>query len=770
MSESKVYVDTNLMNSILDEKLPRRDILKALLLQGIGSLVISFPLAKVTAQIAFRDPTAGPPPADEIDSWVAIHSDNTATVYLGFAELGQGALTALLQVAAEELDLEISQIKAIAPDTHLTPNQGGTFSSSAMRRGAPQVQRAAAEAREVLLRLAADYLYIPKETLQVNGGVITGKAEDNAFTTYGEIIGDRLFQESFTGTAPLKAPIDYKVVMKPIPRTDTYAKVSGKHCYIQHERLPGMLHARLVRPRGQGAYHTGVKVISVDTSSIEHLAATVIQKGSLLAVVAEREWDAVRGAAQLKVSWDRPDALPIDNQALFDSMRNASAKITKAQEKGDISTALNEAAHLIDFSGSGPYQAHAPFAPNCALASVTDKEILAICSTQDVYNTRTLLSRVLKVSPEIVRVKFSEGAGTYGHSCWDDAALAAALLSREIGRPIRLQYMRWDEHGWDYYGPAHLGQVSLGTDSDGKISAYEYVGRQHHWSLIETTEQSALNTEATEWPPFPAMQVNPLVLGGMYDIPNLQLINEHIDGRDFLRAGWLRSPLDLSFCFISEQAIDMAALANQQDPVAFRRQNISNSHWLKVLDAVTEAAKWQGSSSPEPLPEPTAAQTTSAEHQWKSGRGVGLGTHLASWGAAVADIAVNLLTGEVRILHLYGCIDCGRVINPANVENQIVGQLVQAASRMLCEEVSFNSEGVTSLDWGSYPVLRLKDSPKVTAVIINQPEAEPLGAGEEAMAATAAAIANAFAAATGKRMSHYPFTRRRVLSVLQDQA
>lgn len=724
------------------------------LLKAGGTLVVSFPFLPL-AFAQTREPQAGPPPADQIDSWIAIHSDNTATVFIGFAELGQGASTALLQVAAEELDLGMDQIKTVGLDTHLTPNQGGTFSSQAMRRGGPQVQRAAAEARQALLALAAERLQLPVASLKVDNGIVSGSGDDNVFTTYGDLIGDQQFRLAFTGTAPVKSADRYKLVSKSIPRNDTPLKAKGTYQYMQHQRLPGMLHGRIVRPRGQGAYKDGVQVISVDASSIAGISgARVLRQNNFIVVVAPREWDAVRAAQQLKVQWNQPANLP-GNDGLFAAMAASPPDDRVARNEGDVA-AINTAAATSEFTAYGPYQAHAPFAPNCALADVKADSALVLCSTQDVYGTRTKIAALLGLEELQVRVQYHEGAGTFGHSCWDDAAQAAALASRLAGAPVRVQFMRWDEHGWDTYGPAHLGKVKASATADGKLLTYAYEGWQHHWALIDTTEQSGKGTPAAEWPAFPAQQINPLVLGGQYKITHIRLLNHHVPGVDYLKGAWLRSPLDLAMTFVSEQAIDDLAFQLGIDAYQFRLQNILDDRWGGVLQAAAKAANWQS--------RPSAQQLSTADVV--TGRGIGLGTHLASWGGAVADIEVNKRTGVVRVLHLYGAIDAGLVVNPANVENQIIGQMCQTASRMLHEEVTFNTTNVTSLDWSSYPILRFEEAPQVTPVIVQHLNEAPLGAGEEVMAAAAAAIANAFFDATGKRMDKFPLTPARVLAAL----
>ena len=735
----------------------RRDFLKTGGVLVIGFNLSRYALAQNSSGTAARGAQAGPPDAEQIDTWLAIHADNTATVYIGFAELGQGCSTALLQVAAEELDMHIDQIRTTGLDTHITPNQGGTYSSSSIARGGPQIRRAAAEARLALLNMASEQLGVNTEQLAVRNGTVSVAGNENLSVTYGELIGDRTFDLPFTGSAPVKPPQQYKVSATPVPRKDIPLKANGSYVYMQHHRMDGMLHGRIVRPRGQGAYRDGARVLSIDASSIAHIdTARVVRKGDFVGVVAEREWAAVQAAQQLQISWVQPDALP-GNDGLYAQMHSAETTDRVAVETGDVDAAFDNAAHTVSRRYYGPYQAHAPFGPNCALADVSNDAALVLCSTQDVYASRSSLATVLDMPAENVRVQYHEGSGTYGHSCYDDVAQAAAILSQETGSPVRVQLMRWDEHGWDTYGPAHVAETKVAADADGNLTAYQYHGWQHHWSLIETSTQLALGTPAAEWPPFPAQQVNPRTLGGMYDVANMKLVNHHVDGLDYPKVAWLRSPMDLSFAFASEQAIDELAHLSAMDPYEFRRRNIKDERWLGVLDAAAEASNWTSG---------VAAANLSDENV-VTGRGIGVGTHLASWGGAVAEIEVNKSTGKVRIIHLYGAIDAGLAVNPGNVESQIVGQLVQTASRMLFEEVVFNTNNVTSLDWNSYPIIRFEDCPDVTAVVVQRINEPSSGAGEEVMAAAASAIANAFFDATGKRMNEYPFTAERVRAVLE---
>jgi CO/xanthine dehydrogenase Mo-binding subunit len=737
-------------------------------LQSGGALVVGLSLGGCAAPAqkehersagddqALREPAAGPPEAAQVDTWLAIHADSSATLYMGFVELGQGTTTSLLQIAAEELDLGLDQIRAAPLDTHRSPNQGGTYSSASIQRGRPQIAAAAAEARQALLMLAATRLNAPAEQLTIERGRIRAAGRRGRGVSYGELIGGRRFELGISGKAPLKPVTAYRLVGQRLARVDLAAKLTARHTYIQQLRLPGMLHGRVVRPRGQAAYGAGARLLSLDDSQLAAIpGARLLRRGDFLGVVAPREWDAVRAAQAVRAQWEQPPPLPT-SAGLHAQMRAAATTDNVVLERGDVRVASNDAAVTVVQRGHGPYQAHAPFAPNCALADIGADTGLVICSSQDVYNARRSIATLLDIKPESLRVQYAESAGTYGHSCYDDAAQAAALLSKLAGAPVRLQFMRWDEHGWDTYGPPHVGEARVSANADGRIVAYEYDGWQHNWSQVETTTQLAGAAPATEWPNAGVQGVNPLACGGMYDIANTRLVNHRLPALRYLRGAWLRSPLDLSFTFVSEQAIDQLAVRLGIDPLEFRRRNLGNPRWLGVLDAVAAAAAWHAPRTPGRL----------ENSRTRRGRGIGLGTHLVSYGAAVADLEADTQTGQVRILHLYGALDAGLVVNPLTVEHQIEGQLVQTASRMLLEEVHFDTQRVTSLDWRSYPVLRMDACPEVTPVIVQRPQERSTGAGEETMAAAAAAIANAFFDATGRRMERYPLTPERVLAAL----
>jgi nicotinate dehydrogenase subunit B len=736
---------------------PRREFLKT----G-GALVVGFSLGGVSfaqerTASAARAAVPGPPDPRLIDTWIAIHTDNSATVYIGYVELGQGASTALLQIAAEELDLDMSQVSSVRLDTNATPNQGATVASASIDRGGPQIRAAAAEARQALLARASQRLNISVDRLTVARGVVSVAGDAARSVKYGDLIGDQPFDVPFTGNAPQKLFSQYKIVGQRHPRRDLPDKISGRYTYVQHVRLPGMLHGRVVRPQGQGAYADGARVVSVDEASVNSIPGVrVVRKRDFLAVVAPNEWDAVRAAKQLKVTWDVPASLA-GTAGLFEQMRAAKTTDSVIAEKGDLESAMRSAAHTVSATYRGPYQGHMPFGPNCAVADVTADAATVMCSTQSVYGTRDKVAKVLGLPAAKVRVQYYEGAGTFGRSCYDDAAQAAAILSQEVRRPVRVQFMRTDEHGWDNYGPAHLADVRAGVDANGKLVAYQYDGWQHVWSTVETSEQLALGTPPNESADGTSRNLNKVTLGSMYDIPNLRLNNHRVPGvNGFLKASNLRSPLDVSFAFASEQALDELAYIARLDPLEFRRRNMSDPRWLGVLEAVAKAASWT----------PRVAASGRGRGSTLTGRGIGLGTHLSSYGAAIADIRVSRETGAIACSHLYGAIDAGLVVNPAIVESQITGQLIQAASRTLKEEVTFSTTAVTSLDWNSYPILRFGEHPAVTAIVVQQMDQRSTGAGEEVVAAASAAIANAFFDATGLRLREYPLTPTRVKSAL----
>ena len=726
------------------------------MLKGGGALIVGFTFAGLPSGAA-RAAAATSPDPSLIDSWVAVHADNTATVYYGKCELGQGNTTGMLQIAGEELDLDIGQLSTVRLDTGLTPDQGATSSSSSIERGGPQLRAAAAEARQVLLGLASARLNAPVADLTVSKGVVSVKSDSGRSVKYGDLLGDKPFNVKLTGKAPQKPVSEYKLVGTRVPRLDLPDKIAARYTHMQHVRVPDMLHGRIVRPRGQGAYGTGAKVVSIDESSIAGIpGARVVRKGDFIGVVAEREWDAVKAAQQLKVTWKVDTSLP-GNAGLHASMRAAKTTDTVVVDNGDATAGFAQAAHVASATYNLPYQAHLPFGPNCAIADVRPDGAVVMSSTQDVYNSRRMLADVLEMPAEKIRVQYYEGSGTFGHSCYEDAPQAAALMSQLAGRPVRVQFMRWDEHGWDNFGPAHIAEVRAGVDAGGKIVAYEYHGWQHGWFVIESSQELAHGTPPEERASGSnSIIVNRMSTGAMYAIPNRRVVSHAIPMVGFFKGAPLRSPMDMHYSFASEQVIDELAYAAKIDPLEFRRRNIGGERWLGVLNAAAAAAGWT----------PRVAASKLSDAEVVTGRGIGIGTHHVSFGAAVAEIEVNKRTGNIVAKKLYGALDAGLTVNPALVENQIIGMMVQATSRVLKEEVKFSNSNVTSLDWVSYPVLRFAEHPEVTPVVVQRLNEPSTGAGEEVMGSTGAAIANAFFDATGVRLRQYPMTPERVRAAL----
>ena len=767
--------------------LQRREFLKS-----AGVVIAAFSIGgKLRAQTQLagrvaRGVVSGPPDPNDVDSWIAINADNTATIYSGYVDLGQGGPTALMQIAAEELDLGFEQVKTVPVDTFVSTN-GLTLASRTAAIGGTETRAAAAEARRVLLELAAKHLDAPTEELTVARGVVsTGRGRA---VTYAELVADKAFDRKFTqfsynggielpresgDHAVPKLRDGYRIVGTRVARADIAEKVKGTYRFVQHVRLPGMLHARIVWPRGQGAHGiSNPTVASIDESSIADIpGARIVRRNDLVAVVAEREWDAVRAARQLKVTWEPFAAALPGHEGLFDSFRSAATNDLIDTDTGDVNGALARGPHAISSTYRGPYQSHGTMAPNCAVADVKADSALIICSSQALFQMRFGLAQLLGLPIEKIRLQYSPGSNTYGNSCYGEVANAAAVLSQEVGTPVRLQLSREDEHGWDNYGPALLSDVRAAANAEGKLTALEYRAWVHATAWFETASQLALGTP----PPTGGFGVERAGPGGaglfsvhlsqtdMYEVANRRIVNHRVTGPGYLRTGALRAPMDPSTYFALEGAMDELAHAAKLDPYEFRRRNISHARWLGVLEATTQAAKWT----------PRVAASQLSDARIVRGRGIGLGTHhlpqnqgnRVTYAAAVVDIEVNKDTGKIVAKHVYGAMDCGLAINPGIVESQIVGMCVHGTSLALCEEVAFDTTNVTSLDWSSYQTLRFGDHPAVTPILIQRLHEQSSGAGEEVLPAVVAAIGNAFFDATGVRLRQYPLTPKRVLAAL----
>jgi CO/xanthine dehydrogenase Mo-binding subunit len=656
--------------------------------------------------------------------------------------------------------MSMTQMRFVKNETNVTPNTGQTSASNTITNVGPLVRNAAAEARRALLGLASASLGVPVAALTVADGVVSGGGKS---VKYGDLIGGKLFNIAITGTAPQKPISAYKLVTTRVPRIDIPDKVAGTYTYVQNIRIPGMLHGRVVRPRGQGAYGTDAPILWVDESSIGHLPnVRVLRKGNFLGVVAPREYDAIQAAAQLKVKWQDAPVLP-SSGAIWKQMRAhdaaGQAPARYLANTGNVDTALTSASRTVTATYTHHYNGHMPIGPTCALADVKADSAVVLSNNQSSYGLRTDLAPMLGLPEKAIRVQYWEGSSAYGSGApYADAAMAAALMSQMVGKPVRLQFMRWDEHGWDNYNPAQLMDMRGGVDTSGNLVAYDYTAFSIPFMVKgqgDTTRQ--LIGEAFPTPPLGSANnasTNYTVANRRVTVKSLPLKG------NYFKANYLRTVLAIPTYFGSEQMIDELAFAAKMDPLAFRMKNIAPDpagRWAGLASTLQSISKWQ----------PKVAASTLSSSRTATGRGVAFVFSGGSYAGTVADVEVDKKTGKIRVTHLYVAFDGGLAINPALIENQMVGGNIQAVSRVLSEEVGFDKSRVNSLDWVSYPVLRFKEHPVVTAVVIQRTDQAPGGAGEPAMEPTPAAVANAFFDATGVRLREAPMTPARVRAVLK---
>jgi CO/xanthine dehydrogenase Mo-binding subunit len=784
------------MTELLGRELSRKTFIK-----GGGALVVAFSgagaLVGAKAANAAEDPYASMGPYDQtsVDSWLIIHGDNTASLKVGKVEMGQGTPTALLMIAAEELDMGFGQMKLITHDTNITPNQGSSVGSQGVQTGGKQTRAAAAAAKGALLKLASANLGVPVASLSVKDGVVSGGGKT---VTYGQLIGDKLFNTKITGfstngtaTAPAQAvagspgtkPVSqYTIVGTNPPRVDIPDKVTGSYTYVQNIRVPGMLHARMVRPRGQGAYGDGTapKIVSVDEGSIAKIpGAKVVRFGdSFLGVVAPQEYAAIQAAAQLKVKWADPPVLPgVGNlwkqMRDHDSAGQAPARITF--NSGNFDNAFKSAAHTVTQSYKFHYTGHLPIGPSCCVADVTPSGARVFTNTQDAYGTRQNVKDVLddvmgaKAPPlNRIRLTYYEGSSVYGSAPYRDNNQAAAILSALTGQPVRLQFMRWDEHGWDNYGPAQMVDIRAGVDAKGNLTAFEFTDFGIPYYSTQPAEQQVTGKASFST----SGRAESTLSGTQYHIANRRVIGKSLPlENNYFKVTFLRAPNAPQSAFAAEQAVDELAFMANMDPVAFRLQNIATTatdsaqRWKNVLTNVAKDASWQAK---------VAASNLSAANV-VTGRGVAFGFYSNTMTCCVADVEVNKKTGKIVAKQLHVAGDAGLIAYPAGSENNEEGAAMQGLSRGLVEQVVFDKKGVTSLDWVTYPMIRFKDAPKVfihglTRTDVPDPQgpgSRTTGSGEPALSPVPAAVANAFFDATGVRIREAPMTPGRVRAVLK---
>jgi nicotinate dehydrogenase subunit B len=719
-----------------------------------GALVVTFALP-----IELRAQTSTPKDKlaqyGSVDSWLAVGADGRVTLLTGKVELGTGVETALSQLVAEELDVAVDRITVVQGDTERTPDQGYTVGSKTIHHGGPQIRQAAAEARQALLELAAARLGAPVDRLTVTDAVVSVEGDPAKRVTYAELVGGQRFNRVVAGTAGPKRPEQYRVVGTSVRRVDIPGKVTGKHTYVQDIRRPGMLHGRVVRPDGVGA--TLVRVDERSVAAVPGLVRVVV-KDNFVGVVAEREEQAIQAGRTLKATWTPGPPLP-EQKNLHADMRTGSTTDKVLVQVGDPAAALASAARTIRATYQWPFQMHGSIGPSCAVADVRADRATVWCASQGVFGLRDALAKLLGLPPANVHVLFAESAGCYGHNGVDDAAADASLLSQAVGRPVRVQWMRHDEHAWEPKGPAMEMSVRGGLDASGAVVAWDYEA----WTPTHSTRPAAepgniLAGQLTGLKPRSGFIGGDRNARHTYVFPH-DRVTMHWLAQSPLRPSALRGLGAPQNSFANESFMDELAAAASADPLAFRLKHLKDPRASAVLEAVAKLSGWQARPSPNPA----------ASGRLAAGRGVAYAQYEndTAYVAMVADVEVDRQSGGVRVKRVWVAHDCGLIVNPDGVRNQIEGNVVQTISRTLKEAVTFDRARVTSVDWQGYPLLRFTEVPEAIEIaLINRPELPAVGAGEPAACPVPAIIANAVYDATGARLRAVPFTPERVKAAL----
>jgi nicotinate dehydrogenase subunit B len=729
-------------------RLTRRGVLK-----GGGALVVSFALLPRSDEAVAQATAAAPKPLTltEVDSFLAIDTSGKCTVYSGKVDLGTGITTALRQIAAEELDLPLSQVDMITGDTLLTPDQGTTWGSLTIQVGGIQIRQASAAARAALLDEATKKLGVDRASLTVRDGVISG---GDKRVTYAELIGDRSFSIKLDAKKPVptKDPKTFSLVGKPIPRVDIPAKVTGTFTYMQDFRVPDMLHGRVVRPPAMGA-----KLESVDESSIKGIpSARVVREGNFLAVVADSEWAAIRAARGLKASWSDWSGLP-DQARLYEHVR--ATKVVKDEVTsniGNTAEALGQGAKKLEATYDFAIHTHGSMGPSCAVAEIKDGKLTSWSASQATHSLRKQLAQMLSVPLDDVRCIYFEGSGCYGRNGHEDAAADAALLAKATGRPVRVQWSRADEHGWDPKGPPTLIDLRAALDGAGNVTAWE-----SEFFIPQSAGGFNVPLVAATLAGLPYDQhIAPGNIIRNSDIPykfaNIKTTCHRLESTPFTPS-WIRTPGRMQNTYANECFMDELAVAAGVDPLEFRLRYIdtADARGIECLNRVATLAKW------DKRPSPRSGQSGDDVVR---GRGVTYCKYelVRTYVAAVAEVEVKRSTGEIRCTRFYLAHDCGQIINPDGLKNQLEGNVIQTLSRTLIEELKFNRSTVTSLDWETYPILKFPQVPEIVMDLIDRPTTPPWGAGEPAAAVVPSAISNAVFDATGLRLRSIPYTPEKV--------
>jgi len=755
----------------------RRELLKG------GALVVSFsilgPLSKAFGQAtAHIDPYGNPDYLDprQLDSWVAVRDDGTVIVSTGKVDLGTGIETALAQIASDELDVPFNRIHMSMGDTAKTVDQGRTAGSNTIQAAGQHLRQATASARVELLKMASTRLDVPVERLTVTDGVVSDTSNPAKSVSYAALVGGKTFnitmpvtgQQGGLQIAPAIKPkkyTDYKVVGTSVKRVELPAKLTATFTYTPDVRVPGMLHGRVIRPAT-----TISKPLRVDESSIANIKGIVkvVQEGTFVGVVAQTEWAAIQAAKNLKVTWSTPSApLPATREDVDTYLTNTkSFNDNGPMPKGDTSAAFARASKTFDATYHWPFQNHGMMQPPCAVADVQGDKVTIWTGAQGPFTTRDRVSDMLGLPKRNVIVNFVESSGCYGRMTSDDAAEDAVLLSRAVGKPVRVQWSRADEHIWEPKGPQQLMKVRVATDAQGKMVAWEYAGRTFPWTEAQGTPQlGERQIGQKNTAPYPANPTGAGAVAQLYDIPNQKVTAAYIpwpqDDPTPLRTNPLRSPGEPAGWFASESMVDEVAAALGVDAYQFRLRHLANDQRAsELLQATAKQAAWK--ERPSPSPEAGAAKAT--------GRGIALIARGATLVCAVAEVEVDRPTGAVTVKKMTMGHDCGLIINPDGLKFQIEANVMQGVSRALIEETKWDASGIKTVDWRTYPVLTFAKVPDVDIVLINRPERASSGSGEPGIVPLFAAIANAIFDAVGVRLREGPFTPQRVKAALQSKS
>jgi len=756
----------------------RRDFLKS-----TGVLIVSFSVnALAPRSLNAQGPFATHPShidPKQLDSWLVVGSDGTITAYTGKCDFGQGIFTAQTQLVAEELDVPVSRVKLIQCDTDRTPDQGTTSGSQSTPTNFndESLAQAAATAREALMTLASTKLNEPIERLTASNGIIVGRSGRQV--TYVELVADRHFDIPLNANAKRKPSAQWNVLGKAVPSLDRTTLMTGRFEFVQSVRVPGMLHGRVVRPPGMGA--TLIRVDESSVGGIPGLVKVVVRK-NFVGVVAVMQHQAVIAARQLKAEWNPGPALP-PQSSFFDYLQKQPSHDALSVDSGDLSARLSASGTLLRARYAYPYQMHGSVGTSCAVADVKPDRATLWSATQSVYPTRSVVAKILGLPIDNVRVIFVRGSGCYGLNGADAVSFDAAVLSQAVGRPVRLQFSREDEMKWENLGAACVVEHQAALGSDGTIAAWDReqwiasLGNRPGYDRPGNVISGVLLGYEPE--PFDRQQASapkgklrnnsnavPAYFAGCIDgkcqgggtIRSERALTHTVPSPFF--TGPLRSPARIQNTFANECFMDELCAQANDDPLAFRLKHLQDPRLIAVLKAAAQAANWQ-----------TMQKASKSRTGTVSGRGIACVNYEGDNGysALIAEVEVDLATGVVRPKHFAVAIDCGPVSNPDGLRNQTEGGLLQGMSRSLVEEVTWDNQGITSVDWSTYKTLYLDyPMPSIETVFVTPEGVPALGAGELSITVTPAAIGNAIFDATGVRLRTLPFTPERVIAALRE--